>query len=108
MDNLIEELSVLTTIPEDALNRLRNKAMWCIVDSFVEDKLIDKNESKVDIGIGTLVINDEEDCIYYKFIPNETLEQAIIQASIKKRSPLENNLEKGLASKIINTYKDIL
>ncbi len=108
MNNIIEDISKLTTIPQNALDKLVNKAMWCIGDSFQEGILLGKEITEVNIGIGTLLISNLSEEIKYKFIPNEQLEQALISIALDKKNPLELTLEKKLTSKILNTYKDII
>ena len=104
MINALKDLENLTTIPEDKLKKLANKLEWIIVDSLAEDhdKVID-----IDIGIGTLQLIDS-DRLEYRFIPSASLEKAIKKYFEDNVNILENTLEKTLASRIINTYKDIL
>lgn len=69
-----------------------------------------KNESptEMDIGIGTLLISDNEETVKYKFIPSKALEELVNETIQNKKSPLELKLEKNLVNKILNTYKTIL
>lgn len=69
-----------------------------------------KNESptEMDIGIGTLLISDDEETVKYKFIPSKVLEESVNETIQNKKSPLELKLEKNLVNKILNTYKTIL
>lgn len=108
MNNLIEDISKLTTIPVNVLEKLNTKAIWCICDSFQESVLNNEDITTINIGIGTLIISETDETIKYKFIPNQTLEDAVIQTSLNKKSPLELTLEKTLANKVVKTYKDIL
>lgn len=104
MINAIKDLETLTTIPEDKLRKLTDKLNWIIVDTLREDhdKVID-----IDIGIGTLQLIDDR-VLEYRFIPSDKLEKAIRKLFEDGVNTLENTLEKTLASRILNTYKDIL
>ena len=104
MISLLDDLEKLTTIPKEKLQKLCDKANWIIVDTLAEsnDKVID-----IDIGIGILqLINNEN--LTYRFIPSKDLEKAIIKYFDTGNNPLQNTLEKTLADRIINVYKDIL
>lgn len=106
--NLIKDLSLITTIPESALNKLVDKAVWCICDSLQDTKLEEKNLTTIDIGIGKLLILDGEEDISYKFIPSQILEESIKSTLIDNKNPLKLTLEKTLIDKIMKTYKDII
>lgn len=109
MNNLIQDLSTLTTIPEDALLKLKDKIIWVICDSAESELLSGEGLIKVDLGIGTLLLSiSEDDEILYKFIPSANLEDALKETFINKKNPLKLKLEKLLANKIIKTYKDMV
>lgn len=106
--NLLEDVSKLTTIPKEALDKLSSKFIWCLGDSIQEMLLKHNNMLKADIGIGNIIIINEDELIKYKFIPKEELEDAVRELIVNNRNPLKYNLDKTLANKIINTYKDII
>lgn len=108
MINLNKDLSVLTTIPEDSLNSLSEKSIWCICHSVEENTLRGETLTEVDLGIGSLLVSSEEDIIRYKFIPNNHLEESVKETLLNKKNPLELKLERGLVNKIVKTYKNIL
>ena len=64
--------------------------------------------SELNIGIGTLLVQNQEDVIRYKFIPNDTLESSVIKTINDGTNPLKERLEKRLIQKILNTYKTII
>ena len=104
MIDILKDLEDLTTIPKEKLNKLVDKVNWIIVDALDEssDKVID-----LDIGIGTLqLVNDKN--LIYRFIPSKDLEKAIVKYFETGVNPLQNNLEKTLAERIINVYKEII
>jgi hypothetical protein len=106
--NLIENLSVLTTIPKDALDKLQEKAVWCICDSVEDAVLAGEVVFSIDVGIGQLIITDEDNTIKYKFVPSRDLEDSVRDTILNRKNPLKYHLEKSLVGKIMNTYKTIV
>ena len=104
---LISNLSVLTTIPENYLDKLVDKSIWSICDAV--EVMLEERESdiSIDIGIGTLKIKNADDSIGYYFIPSKELEDAVRSTAIEKKNLLKLTLERNLVNKIIHTYKDI-
>ena len=80
MQSLIEDLSVLTTIPTINLNQLAKKSNFCICNFVAESKLQNESLTSIDIGIGELQIFVENDNIKYKFIPSKALEKGVKSA----------------------------
>ncbi len=107
MNNVSEDVSILSTIPQDTINKLLKEVTWSICHSVEEDLLNNNTLTKIDIGLGTLLISNEEDTIKYKFIPSSTLEDSVKETILSKKSPLESILEDTLIRKILHTYKDI-
>lgn len=108
MDNIITNLSTLTTIPKETLNKLYDNMSWCICDSVYQNILRYENLTEMDIGIGTLYILRDGDDVKYKFKPSVKLETAIKDTIINKNNPLQIKLETSLINKINHTYKDII
>lgn len=108
MTNLLEDLSVLTSLSKSTLNEISIMAESAICHAVVED-LLDKNEmTEVDIGIGILFIKRCEDGIHYKFVPSEHL-SSCIETSIKsRRSVLNRRANDTLVNRIKKTYKEML
>lgn len=106
--NVLESLSKLTTIPKDTFTSLSNKAVWCICDSVQDSDLNGDYLSKIYIGIGYLIIANEEEQIKFKFIPSEYLESSVKETLLEGKNPLQFNLERNLVNKILKTYKDII
>lgn len=108
MDNMIEDISKLTTIQKEYLDSLVAKSEWCIC-SYIENTILNKESiTKIDIGIGSLSILVEDNTIKYKFIPSKELENAIRTTVIDDKNPLKFKLEKTLVDKITNIYKELL
>lgn len=108
MTDILEDVSTLTMIPKDALIKLSDKMIWCICNQLEEDKLKTNDISELNIGIGTLLVQNQEDVIRYKFIPSDTLESSVIKTINDGTNPLKERLEKRLIQKILNTYKTII
>lgn len=108
MINIVEDVSKITTIPKSYLDKLNEKAVWCICDGIQDELIQGNNIIELDIGIGTLLISSEQENIRYKFIPSEYLEKSINETVTYEHSPLQDQLEQSLINKIVNTYKDIL
>lgn len=108
MTNLINDLSILTTISRTSLEKLVNNSNWCISHNVLEN-LLEKNPlTSIDIGIGTLYIKLEDNLIKYKFTPSKALEDMVSSTVTSKQSPIVNELESNLKERIENTYKDLL
>jgi hypothetical protein len=108
MNEVIKDISKLTTINEEYLKSLVTKGEWCIC-SYIEDSVLKKETiTKIDIGIGFLSILVEDNTIKYKFIPNKELEEAIRDTIINDKNPLKLKLEKSLVDKITKMYKEYL
>lgn len=108
MYNSIDDLQQLTTIPKASLQKVFNLLDSCICHNILETIENGENLIEINIEIGRLIINIEGNSIKYKFIPSTQFEQHIKNTVIFKISPLVENIEKSLAKKITDTYKDLL
>lgn len=108
MNNLIEDISKLTTIPDNVLNKLVSKSFYCISD-IIEDAILEnKKVVEIEIGIGTLYLELNSDNVRYKFIPNKELESAVKNTIINKRNLLQDTLELILVNRVTDTYKELI
>lgn len=109
MYDLIKDLASITTIPEDALNKLVSKTEWCICDC-VNEKLVCNNEKvvEINIGIGTLSLIIDDNSIIYRFVPSKELEKYVIDTIKNEKNPLKYVLEKNLINKITKVYKELI
>lgn len=108
MNNLIEDLSTLTTITRSALEKLVLNSQRCIGHSVLENFLNKEPLTSIDIGIGTLYVKLEGDMVKYKFTPSKELDETICHTIINKQSPIVSTLEHTLKERIENTYKELL
>ena len=108
MNEVIKDISTLTTINEEYLKSLVAKSEWCIC-SYIEESILKKETiTKIDIGIGFLSVLVEDNSIKYKFIPNKELEEAVRNTIIDDKNPLKLKLEKSLVDRITKIYKEYL
>ena len=69
MYNVSEDLSTITTIPKNSIDKLFEKEEWCICQN-IEEQLGNKDVlTEIHIGIGYLSILLEDNTIKYKFVP---------------------------------------
>lgn len=103
MNKLTDDLSVITTIPEEAIRILLRKGEECIAHELFE------NPVKMDynIGIGVLTIQNNNGDLIYSFTPNESLNDKCKQAS-KGDDPLTKLVEKRFIKQILHVYKDLI
>jgi hypothetical protein len=106
--DLISDISLITTTPEQSLRKLCDKGVECICHDVLE-RLNDSNiETTIDISIGELKIIVDNDEIHYKFSPSEHFERMLVDSILSKNDPLVRRIEDGLVSRILNTYKDLV
>lgn len=108
MKNIVEDLAILTNIPEYILKRIVSIANYSISHSVYEHVCENKNEVSIDIGIGKLKLYIGTDTIRYKFIPSDCLETQLINMLSTNTSPLANSLENSLKEKVEKSYKELL
>lgn len=108
MINILEDVSKLTTIPEEALKKLNSK--YSLAISYALDECLKSNSmpAELNIGLGKLIIEDAEDEVLYKFIPSDEFEECVLSVVRDGKNPLRKALEQKFVSQILNTYKDIL
>lgn len=102
------DLSILTQIPEDMLNKIFNKLIIYINDIVEEALVNDINEVEIDLYIGKLVLNFSNELIRYKFIPYDELKRSLHNTIINKQNLLENILDTSLCEKLKETYKEFI
>ena len=108
MINLIEDMSILTTIPKSAIIKLMDKESYIITNGIENNLISGESITEVDLGIGVLSILTEGNQIKYRFVPSNHLEKAIKKTVKNKKSPLTDKLEKTLVKKLTDVYKELL
>jgi len=104
--NVINDIGVLLKLPNKVLAELISKANLCI-GSIISDAR-DNNDQTViiNIGIGTLSVNLID--MQCKFVPSKDLKIAIKDSLNSKVDPLELELEKALAEKLISICDEVM
>lgn len=108
MYNLIEDLSLLTTIPVATLTKLNDKVEYLICNDVLETKTKEKDLTEINLGIGVLQIKIINDDVKYRFIPDKKLEAALRKSLIHGENPMDATVESALVNRIINVYKSFL
>lgn len=107
MRDIIQDVSVLSTIPDKTLTKLLDKAIYCISDAVLSDINDDIDITELDIGIGILYIKHVGEAVSYKFIPSSEFSKAVNSTIKNKQNLLSNMLDKNLVKKFMEVYKDI-
>lgn len=107
MNNIVQDVSVLSTIPEKTLNKLNQKIIYAICEAILEDVQLEKDISELDLGFGILYVKHVSDEIKYKFVPSTDLEKAVYNTVTKKLNLLEDTLNETLVKKFLDVYKDL-
>lgn len=107
MIDIIKDTSILTTIPEKSIKKILDKMVYSINEAVAEARITGEQMVEMDIGIGFLYIQLEDDSIRYRFIPSERLEETVKNTFISKQNLLEDVLDASLVNKIKNIYKDL-
>ena len=109
MYSLIEDLSLLTTIPIPNITKLLGtKSIYCICSDVEETSLENKQITEIDIGIGILTIFVNDDSIQYRFTPSKKLENSVKKTVLNKHNPLIEKAEQTLTQRVVNAYKDYI
>lgn len=108
MHRIISDLSTLTSISETLLMKLINTSEAIICDSTLDTLHSGEKICDLDIGIGNLIINVENNNIKYKFIPSRRLDTDIKEAIISGKSSLVKLVEKSLVDKITSKYQELM
>ncbi len=109
MTNINDDISTLTTIPKKTLDKLNEKVLYAICETLEEDILADKTISEFNFfDLFTLYIKYEDtDAIRYKVVPNPNLETNVRDTLKNKLNLLEDVINKTLARKFEEVYKNL-
>jgi hypothetical protein len=106
--DLISDIALLTTTPEQSLRKLCDKSAECICHNVLERINDSSIDTTIDISIGELKIIVDGDEIHYKFSPSESFEEMLVNTILNKKDPLVTRIEDGLINRILSTYKDLI
>ena len=108
MNNVVEDVSVLTNIPKKNLDKILDIFALSIAESVYENSLDDIETSELDIGIGQLVVNYSNNEVKYRFRPSANLNKYLRDTLVNKLNSLEVRLEKAIVDKLVDTYEQII
>ena len=108
MNSIVNELSTITTIPMNSLQKLKEKEIYLICNAVEESAIQGNTLTEINLGIGNLIILIENGFVTYKFTPSSKLEKNLVNTIINKKNPLTNLFEEALADRVVKTYKDML
>lgn len=105
--DIIEEVSLLTTIQKLSIDRLCKQIIKCICANICEAKMSNKDSLCLDIGIGNLYICITDNDVKYRFEPSSYLDSSIIDSILTGKNPVKEDIEESLLNKINMTYKEL-
>lgn len=105
--DIIEEISLLTTVQKLSIDRLCKQAIKCICSDICDAKLLDMDNLCLDIGIGNLFIYITNDEVKFRFEPSSYLDSSIIDTILTGKNPIKDDIEQSLLNKINTTYKEL-
>ena len=108
MIDLVEDVSNLTCVPDHILKKFVPIINYSIAHGVYETKISDKSTTVVNLSIGELHIQHENNSVKYRFIPSVDLEKLVAQTITTNRSPIVSTIEKNLEHKIKHAYKELL
>lgn len=108
MIKLTEDISKLTNISKQVLDKLTNLSISCICDAVETDIINGEDILEVDIGIGTLKIKHSDNEIRYKFCPSAKFEEQLMKTILEDANPLKATIEDTLCKRITSVYKELL
>jgi hypothetical protein len=104
--NVVNDLSVLTKIPNKTLGELTHKLNLCIGSIIADAKAAGESAVIINIGIGTLSIDLID--MQCKFVPSRELKMTIKTCTAEAVDPLELALEQSLINKLINFCEEVI
>lgn len=104
--NLISDVGTLLKIPTKVTTELTDKACLCIGSAISNAKRNGETQMALNIGIGILSINLLD--MQCKFVPGKNLKTSIKTALNSPVDPLELELEKAFAEKLLAICDEVV
>ena len=104
--NVINDVGALLRMPTKVTKELVDKACLCIGSTICEAKRSGERQTTINIGIGTLSVDLLD--MQCKFVPGKNLKTAIKNALTNNVDPLELELEKALADRLLAICEEVL
>lgn len=107
MTTLMNDLNVLTNIPERSLSRMAHLIVMSICTSVWEDKQSNKPVTEVDTGIGILRIKKVDNEFKFAFEPSDEFRKELKKAYKSDAAPIMPKLMNALRNGFMEVYKEI-
>jgi hypothetical protein len=104
--NIINDVGTLLRLPTKVTKELTDKACLCIASAIYDAKQNGASQLSLSIGIGTLSIDLLD--MQCKFVPGKNLKTAIKASITAQTDPLEVELEKVFADKLLSICEEVL
>lgn len=108
MNNLFEQLSIITGVSQDTIEKLIKKSYLCISDDLYNAKINGEMSVDIDIVFGTLTVKMQGDDLKIKFNPSEDLIKTIKSTLLENKSLLKTKIEKSLIDNITKTFNELI
>lgn len=105
---IINDTSALTNIPEKTLNRIATIEEQCLISSLFDQYKEGNKFLEANIGIGSIIIKNEDDNLQFKFIPSTTFKNNVVKIYKEETPKIINTIEVDLLGKVENFYKRFL
>lgn len=107
MHNILKDVSAMTNVPQARLNEISKCIEYAISDIIWEAKNSGENRVDIDCGFGVLTMVIAEREIKCSFKVSAKLSKRISHSMEANVSPTEVQIEKLLAQRIEETYKEL-
>lgn len=107
MKDLKQDLSQITSISVNTLEKLTAKIIALISHYTYEDTREHKSMTDIDIGIGNLYIDINSDIVRYKFVPTKKLVSSVKKSINGNANDLMKMIETTLVKRVEDTYKEL-
>lgn len=108
MYDLLNDISVLTTIARYNLKSISDKVVTIVSHDIAESIKSKETVTSIDMGFGQLNITCIDGNVLYKFIPSSALRNAVERTYSTGNSDLVKEIDRELGRRVQNTYKDML
>lgn len=102
------DLSKLSNLPEDTLDKLFSLCSDIIGNSVYETILSSEDITEFNFGFGKLIVKADLKEIKMKFVPSKELEADLKNINNGGQPSLKHKLEKAAVAKLIDMYKEII
>lgn len=105
--NIVQDISTLTTVQKSSIDRLCTQAVKCICYCVCEAMSKDEKDMCLDIGVGNLFINIDDESVRYRFEPSVFMDNSVAESVLSGKNPVIEDIESSLLNKVNTTYKEL-